>query len=516
MTAPKGSCLLLGGRSGPPGEGRELQEVLGRNGWTVSVRVPGEAVTGAGYDLILAEDPAGTPAETVAAWKRGNALAAALCDGPVGPDRLAPYDLILTGDLARVAGLRTLGKAAHFVPAGEGRAGRRLEILERHFRYRRESQVQVDWSRISYGHAEIGRDQVSDSMTKAWQSEEIPARQRALVQSELREMYLGRVPRVYQTLAEALQPFAREGLPVLEIGCASGYYYEILEYLLNRRLAYEGADYSEALIRMARSLYPGTPFHVADGAALPFADGRFEVAISSCVLLHVPNWLDHVKETARVAGRAVIASRSPVCRRRPTQFLKKFAYGVETVELLFNEGEFLAGFERAGLFPVSLIDVGSNPAEDNYTLTYTFEKRSVAAPAPAGRDRLPELLRRGEAAFAAGDLDAARILFGEASAIDADHPRVLNDLGVLALERGEPEAGLEWLRRSHARNPSDRRSLENLVSVLSAMDRAGEALALLDRHLAAHPADADARRLRDSVAREAGPGAAPGPTPHPS
>jgi len=250
------------------------------------------------------------------------------------------------------------------------------EILERHLRYRRENNrfPAPNMSKISYGHASIQQSEISEEMTSAWQSEEIPAKQRALVQQELNNMYKGKPPKVHQVLVDCLLPYVLPGCAILEIGCASGYYYEVLEYLLNQRISYTGVDYSEHLISMAKEYYPHAEFHVADGANLPFDDGQFFIAISGCILLHVPNYPRHIAETARVAERFVVAHRTPVCRQRPTQYFKKFAYGVETAELLFNEKELLFEFAATGLKLIRSLEYHSNPKKDEYDVTYFFQK----------------------------------------------------------------------------------------------------------------------------------------------
>ena len=138
-----------------------------------------------------------------------------------------------------------------------------------------------------------------------------------------------------------------------------------------------GVDYSEPLIAMARDYYPKATFSVADGVLLPFENEHFFVAVSSCVLLHVPNYWEHIKETVRIAERFVVAHRTPICRQRPTWYLKKMAYGVETVELTFNEDEIVSEFIDNGLELISSNEYYSNPGQDRYDITYVFEKKII-------------------------------------------------------------------------------------------------------------------------------------------
>ena len=250
------------------------------------------------------------------------------------------------------------------------------EFFERQIRYRREKGRfgRVDMSRISCGYAPIDRGEITQSMTSAWQSSEIPARQRALVQDELENMYTGKPPVVHRAMARILQDAVQPGSSVLEIGCSSGYYYEVIEYLLNKRILYHGVDYSAPMIDMAREYYPHAKFTVADGAALPFADREFDVAISSCILLHVPNYAQHISETVRVAGKFVAAHRTPVCRKRPTQYRKKMAYGIETAELIFNESEIVTLFTGRGLELIAALELEYDHPSDQYTVSYLFRR----------------------------------------------------------------------------------------------------------------------------------------------
>ncbi len=248
------------------------------------------------------------------------------------------------------------------------------EILERHLRYRLEKGTLQVPARISDGHQLISQAEVTQAMENAWKDPTIPLQQRALVQNQLEQMYQGREIVPFQSLASILAPFVRIGDSVLEIGCASGYYYEVLEYLLKKRISYTGVDYSEPMIKLAKDYYPAATFYTADGASLFFEDRRFHTVISSGVLLHVPNWRQHVLETVRVADTYIVVSRTPVCRSNPTRYMKKYAYGVETVELIFNEDEIIQEFLQHDLELISAIQLEGNPSGDEYSVTYLFRR----------------------------------------------------------------------------------------------------------------------------------------------
>lgn len=273
--------------------------------------------------------------------------------------------------IARAGQARTLRDHTY-----ERRMERTAEILERHLRYRREQDhyAAPDMSAISFGHTLIQQEQVSEAMTSAWQDKGIPIKQRALVQQSLAAMYRGEDMGAYRILAEIIKPHVFPICSILELGCSSGYCYEILEYCLNKPIDYTGVDYSEAMIAMAKDYYPKVKFYAADGASLFFADRQFHTVISSCILLHVPNYRDHIFETARVADKFIVASRTPICKARPTQFLKKFAYGVETVELIFNEEELVREFALNRFELLHAIEYQADPSADAFQTTYLFKR----------------------------------------------------------------------------------------------------------------------------------------------
>jgi hypothetical protein len=64
-----------------------------------------------------------------------------------------------------------------------------------------------------------------------------------------------------------------------------------------------------------------------------------------------------------------------VCRNTPTRYLKKFGYGVEMVELVFNEDEILLIFAANGMELLRSVETASSASKDEYGITYVFQKR---------------------------------------------------------------------------------------------------------------------------------------------
>ncbi len=248
------------------------------------------------------------------------------------------------------------------------------EILERQLRYGREQGRYPLPIMISSNYRPISAEETTEAMTQAWKDTDIPARQRGLVQIELGQMYAGQVKPHFSALADLIRPYVQNSSSILELGCASGYYYEILEYLLGRRIDYTGVDYSEAMIAMARDFYPRPQFFAADAKCLFFADRQFDLVVSSCILQHVPNYRQHIEETCRVARELIIAHRTPVCRNKPTRRMAKQAYGVETVEFCLNEQEILLHFSLQGFELIAERIITSIRDHDEYDISYLFRK----------------------------------------------------------------------------------------------------------------------------------------------
>lgn len=213
----------------------------------------------------------------------------------------------------------------------------------------------------------------SHRLRDSWQSKDIPLRQRALVDKQLLDFRSGKCVDVFDTMVRALRalPSKVTCMSVLEIGCSSGFYSEVFE-IAKLELDYTGCDYSEAFIELARQRYPYICFNVEDATALKYTSSAFDIVISGCCLLHIPEYEMAIAETARVTRDYAIFHRTPVVIGRPNVFYRKQAYGVETVEIHFNEPEFLNILAKHGLDLITVytlsetIDAGIGSANRTY------------------------------------------------------------------------------------------------------------------------------------------------------
>ena len=193
-------------------------------------------------------------------------------------------------------------------------------------------------------------DTEGQRLRNSWQNAGLPQKQRELVDQQLRQYRSGARIDVFAVFVEALRGLSdlTPGASLLEVGCSSGFYSEVVE-IARLPIKYSGCDYSDAFIHLAQEKYPAVAFAVEDATALHYADRSFDVVVSGCCLLHIPEYAIAVEETARVSNRYAIFHRTPVVWGQPEQWYRKQAYGVETVEIHFNESEFLTLLSKSGL-----------------------------------------------------------------------------------------------------------------------------------------------------------------------
>lgn len=188
----------------------------------------------------------------------------------------------------------------------------------------------------------------------SWKALDLPAKQRKLVDTQLAAFRRGKSVDVFDVMARALRtlPSNANNFSVLEVGCSSGFYSEVFE-IAGLNVHYTGCDYSDAFIELARKKYPAQTFDVEDATALRYDNETFDVVISGCCLLHIPDYEAAVCETARVARNYAIFHRTPVVFGQGNVYYRKQAYGVETLEIHFNESQFLELLASNGLEPIA-------------------------------------------------------------------------------------------------------------------------------------------------------------------
>lgn len=117
----------------------------------------------------------------------------------------------------------------------------------------------------------------------------------------------------HRQTVEDLYPSERVFLPrvlfpgarVLDVGCASGGFYNIMR-TLEPAIDYTGTDISAPSVEIARRRFPEARFMVTDGIHLPFDNAEFDLAHCTSVLVVEPRCRDVIQEMYRVANRFVL------------------------------------------------------------------------------------------------------------------------------------------------------------------------------------------------------------------
>ncbi len=136
--------------------------------------------------------------------------------------------------------------------------------------------------------------------------------------SEARNRAMDRVQR--HLLAAALGRL--DGREVLDFGCGAG---RLCAWFSDRGARTTGVDLSPAMLELAERRHPALDFDLVESSRLPYADGRFDVAVSVTVLHHNPYprqrlLLDELMRVLRPGGLLLLLERTAPRRAAETLF----------------------------------------------------------------------------------------------------------------------------------------------------------------------------------------------------
>lgn len=216
---------------------------------------------------------------------------------------------------------------------------------------------------VSTNYRQLRPDEVeavAQECQHAWADPAIPRRQYELaVKPELDKYRRGEPVAPYDALVKCLRqiPLKYTGVrsKILDVGCSSGYYRAVLR-MSGYFMQYTACDFSPEFKELAEELYPDMAFGVADARHLPHHDDFFEVVLNSAVIMHVAEYEQVIRETARVAKNYAIFHRTPIVDG-PTKYYVKDAYSVPCIEIHFNERELRGIFDSNGLTLIHSEDV---------------------------------------------------------------------------------------------------------------------------------------------------------------
>ncbi|GAA3160747.1 methyltransferase domain-containing protein [Blastococcus jejuensis] len=124
------------------------------------------------------------------------------------------------------------------------------------------------------------------------------------VSVEAAEQYEARfVPAIFAEWAPLLCDIAgvRTGQAVLDVACGTGIAARTAAERVGPTGRVTGVDLNEGMLAVARRVRPDLEWRQGDVAALPFADGSFDVALCQMALMFFPDQLAALREMVRVA-----------------------------------------------------------------------------------------------------------------------------------------------------------------------------------------------------------------------
>ena len=223
---------------------------------------------------------------------------------------------------------------------------------------RRNARMLRGYTEISLKDAlKTGRD-----LKDAWNDPAVPAHQECFRDKELARYRKGFAVPVFDAITGIITrniPIS-EDTKVLEVGCSSGYYSEVLS-MKGIKCSYTGCDCSEAFIELARARYPALHWDVNNATELGYNDSEFNVVISGCCLQYMYEFERGVSEAARVSDSFVVFHRTPVVFNRGPIYYCRNAYGVKMLEIHFQEDLFVKLLKAHGLSVIDRVTIERFP-----------------------------------------------------------------------------------------------------------------------------------------------------------
>jgi ubiquinone/menaquinone biosynthesis C-methylase UbiE len=190
---------------------------------------------------------------------------------------------------------------------------------------------------------------IRNKKEEAWHSQKVASIQDNAYRDLIEKMYKGDIRQDLIAAKKALQLIDNKSFNLLEVGCGSGYYSEIFSFLLDAQIQYTGLDYSKAMLQLAKQKYSDTCFIHGNATALPFNNQSFDVVFNGVSLMHILDYEQAIKESARISRRWCIFHSVPIVENHETMFLTKNAFGKKTYEIIFNKYEFIQSLQKNGL-----------------------------------------------------------------------------------------------------------------------------------------------------------------------
>ena len=159
-------------------------------------------------------------------------------------------------------------------------------------------------------------------------------------------MKLGQSPRLFAEIKNVFNKIeTNQNLSVIDIGCTSGYYYEIINYYFPNKFNYSGCDYNKASVNLAKHYYPEITFFEEDLTKMKCGDQSYDIGFLSGVIEHVPEYIKGINELCRISKEYIILHRIWLTDKN-TECRKGTQYFVPIIRNNYNKEMFFNIFEQ--------------------------------------------------------------------------------------------------------------------------------------------------------------------------
>ena len=151
----------------------------------------------------------------------------------------------------------------------------------------------------------INIDAVQD-YTEKWKFSHVGEIQRILVNYQLDRMHKNFKVIEFTMLKQVLEQLPKSTYSLTDIGCSSGYYYEVIK-CINMSIQYKGIDYNKESIDLAKYYYPDVSFNIGDITNLSCE--KSDIVLLSGILEHVPDYKKSIIEVCNISKKYIILHR---------------------------------------------------------------------------------------------------------------------------------------------------------------------------------------------------------------
>lgn len=180
-----------------------------------------------------------------------------------------------------------------------------------------------------------------------WSNDIVSHLQRILVNYQLYQTKIGNPPIVFKIIKDIFDNITENHLTLLDVGCTSGYYFEVINSIFPGKYTYTGCDYNKEALKLAKQYYPFPTFDYQDVTNLKYKDNQFDIIFLSGVIEHVPNFKSAINELCRVSNKYIILHRIMLTDDE-TFCTKGTQYFVEVIRYTYNKKQLLSLFKNNG------------------------------------------------------------------------------------------------------------------------------------------------------------------------